>query len=484
MLIPVNGEITGAGFSQVEIINPANGELIDTVPDIDQNTADLAVKAAAEGLREWSGMSQEQRNKIIYRFIELYEKDRHEIARLLSRETGKMVREAEGEIDVCSNVTRGYCEMAAHLYGNCLPGGSTAGMDNGDIVFTRREPLGVMLIILPFNYPVDLFSQKVMSALIAGNSVIVKPPCDNPLAILTMISYLHQAGVPAKAVQAVTGADNEVSRYLVGHSGISAVSMTGSTAAGIDIYQNAAKNLTRVFLELGGNDAFLVAEDGDIDLAASEAVGSRLGNAGQICCASKRFLVHEAVVEEFTEKLIGVLKLVKTGDPEDPENDMGCLISEKAAQKADAAVERCIEQGAVCLLGGKHYGRAFFPPTVLGNVTGDMDVAKDMEIFAPVFPIISVRNMEEAVLIANQSCYGLSGAVFSRDMARAISIAARLETAGIVINGGSAYRTPDLAFGGYKKSGIGREGISRTLEELTQEKNYILKAVLNQEGIR
>lgn len=478
MLVHINGREVGDNLPELTISNPVNGEVIDMVPDVSTELIDEAVNAARVGLQEWGGLSQANRNKIIYRYIELYEADRHNIARLLTMETGKTLADAEGEIDVCTKVTRGYCEMAAHLYGNCLPGGSTLGNQEKDIIFTRREPLGVMAIILPFNYPIDLYSHKVMSALIAGNSVIIKPPSYNPLAIIKMVNLLYQAGVPKRAAQLVTGRGSVVGDYLCAHPGLNAISMTGSTEVGISIYQKAAANLTRVFLELGGNDAFLVMEDADLELAAEEAVGSRVGNSGQICCASKRFIVHQDVKEAFTEKLIEKLSKVKMGDPLDPENTVGSMISEKAAIQVEEQVNLCIAQGAKCILGGKHYNKSFFQPTVLDGVTKDMDVAKDLEIFGPVFPIITVTSEAEAVAIANQSCYGLSGSVFSKDVSRAISIASRLETVGNVINGGSAYRTPDLAFGGYKKSGIGREGISRTLEELTEEKNYILKGVL------
>lgn len=478
MLININGKDIGKDLPTIQVENPFNGECVDTIPDVTPELIEEAVKAAREGVKQWGGLSQANRNAVIYRYIQLYEAKRHEIAELLSRETGKTLREAEDEIDVCTRVTRGYCEMAAHLYGNCIPGGSTNGNEEKDIIFTRREPLGVMAIILPFNYPVDLYSHKVMSALIAGNSVIIKPPSYNPLAIIRMTQLLYEAGVPKCAVQVVTGKGSVVGDYLCGHLGIDAISMTGSTEVGIGIYKKAAANLTRVFLELGGNDAFIVLEDADVNLAVEEAVGSRLGNAGQICCASKRFLIHEFLKDEFVSKLQEKICKMKIGNPMDPENQIGCLISEEAAEQVEKQVMHCIEQGAVCVTGGKRFGRAFFEPTILDGVTAQMDVAKNMEIFGPIFPIITIHSEEEAITIANQSCYGLSGAIFSKNVGRAISVASKLETAGNVINGGSAYRTPDLAFGGYKKSGIGREGISRTLEELTQEKNYILKGVL------
>lgn len=478
MLVPIGGKYVGDGRPAIEVINPVTQEVLDTIPDVTTEDIDLAVSAAKEGLREWSSLTQLQRNKILRKFVELYEVHRHELAALLTRETGKILSESEGEMDSCTNLTNGYCEKAAHMYGNSLPGGSTLGGGDHDIIFTRREPLGIVACLLPFNFPIDLFGHKVIPALVAGNAVIIKPPSDNPLTVIKMVEFLHKAGVPAKAAQVVTGRGSTVGNYLVSHPGIQAMSMTGSTEVGIKIYQQAAANLTRVFLELGGNDAFVVMEDADIVLAVQEAIGSRIPNAGQICCASKRFIIQKNRVQEFTDKLIEALKKVKVGDPFDPAMDMGSLISEKAAIQVEEQVNYTISQGAACALGGKHFNKAFFQPTVLTGVTADMDVAKDLEIFGPVFPIIPFDTIEEAIEISNQSSYGLSGAVFSKDVKKAVKAASQMQSGEVVINGGSCFRTLDLAFGGYKKSGIGREGISRTLDEMTQEKNYILKAVL------
>ena len=228
MLVNINGKEIGEGLKTIEITNPVNGNVIDTVPDVPEAYINEAVVAARQGLKEWGGLSQASRNEIIYKYIQLYEEQRHEIARLLTMETGKTLAEAEDEINVCTRVTRGYCEMAAHLYGNCLPGGSTLGNQEKDIVFTRREPLGVMAIILPFNYPVDLYSHKVMSALVAGNAVIIKPPSYNPLAVIRMAQLLYEAGVPKCAAQVVTGKGSVVGDCLCGNPGLDAISMTGS----------------------------------------------------------------------------------------------------------------------------------------------------------------------------------------------------------------------------------------------------------------
>ncbi|OOB76879.1 MAG: succinate-semialdehyde dehydrogenase [Epulopiscium sp. Nuni2H_MBin003] len=478
MLVQINGKYVGNGYEQSEITNPATNEIIDTIPKLKEKDVDEAVVAAKEGLKDWGYMSQGERNVILEKFIALYQENRDDLAETLTRETGKVYAQAQAEMDSCINLTRAYSEKAAHMYGECLSTGSTLGNSMQDITFTRYEPLGIIACLLPFNFPIDLLGNKVIPAIVAGNAVIIKPPSDNPLTIIKTVELLHKAGVPKKAAQVVTGSGAIIGDYLVSHPGIDAMSMTGSTQVGIDIYQKAAKNLIPVYLELGGNDALVVLEDSDIDLAVEESVMSRILNSGQVCCASKRFIVHEDIYDEYVEKLIGRLEKITMGDPLDPAMDMGCLINIRAAIEVEEQVELTIKQGAKCVLGGKITEGAFFPPTVLINVSKDSDICKDLEVFGPVFPIIPFKTDEEALEISNSSCYGLSGAVFSKNVGRAISIASKMETASIVINGGSCYRPTELAFGGYKKSGLGREGVSHTLSEMTQIKSYTLKGVL------
>jgi acyl-CoA reductase-like NAD-dependent aldehyde dehydrogenase len=277
-------------------------------------------------------------------------------------------------------------------------------------------------------------------------------------------------------VQVVTGRGSVIGDYFSGHPGIQILTMTGGTETGIRIAQQTAGNLTRTYLELGGNDAFIVLNDADLDLAVANALESRTNNAGQVCCASKRYIVQKEAAKPFTEKLIRALRGLKVGDPMDRSNDIGSMISRDAAAKVKEQIRATVDAGAELVYGGEVNG-SFMTPAVLTGVTPDMPVAKDMEIFGAVFPIIEVDTPEEAVDVANGSSFGLNGAVFSADMALAISVAEKMQTGGIVINGGGNYRTAAMPFGGYKKSGIGREGSSRTLMEYVQEKSYVLKEV-------
>ena len=239
----------------------------------------------------------------------------------------------------------------------------------------------------------------------------------------------------------------------------------------------AAENLTHTALELGGNDAFIVLDDGDVDLAVEELVWGRMYNTGQVCCASKRFLIHNSLKDEFATKAIERIKKLKVGDPQSEDSQIGCLISEKAAIKVEKEVNLTLEQGGKLLLGGKRNG-AFYEPTVITDVPKTADVAKDMEIFGPVVPIIGFDTDEEAIEIANSSKFGLSSCVFSRDEKRAFKVASAMEAGGAVINGASFYRSFEMPFGGWKHSGIGTEGVMSTFNEMTRVKTIVLKNIL------
>lgn len=263
------------------VYNPVTGALIDTVPSLTGEDVARAVEQAAEGQREWAAKPQMERNRILRKFAELVLSRRTELGALLCSENGKRISEAEEEFDTVAALVESYCDMASHLYGVSLPNGTDATSCNSDIIFTRHEPLGVVACLLPFNFPVELCGHKIAPALAAGNAVILKPPSDCPLAVIRLVDCLHEAGVPAKAAQVVTGRGALVGDALVSHPGLAAITMTGGTETGAQIAQAAAKNLTRCFFELGGNDAFVVMEDADIDRTIGQALESRVNNAGR-----------------------------------------------------------------------------------------------------------------------------------------------------------------------------------------------------------
>ena len=462
--------------AEIEVVNPATQEVIDTVPNVTLEDVDEAVKVAQIEQKKWAQRPIHERAEILYRFSSLVEENKERLAKLLTQETGKPIKEARGEIANVKIAIYAFSERAKHLYGQTIPAGTEAGQEKTMQIVTR-EPIGVIAAIIPFNFPSDLFCQKVPPALLMGNSIIIKPSNYNPLTLIEYVKLMIEAGVPAGCIQVLTGDGPVVGQALAAHEGVHLVSLTGSTAAGIQTMGTASKHLAHVMLELGGNDAFIFLEDGDMDLAVKETIWGRLYNGGQVCCASKRFLIHNSRKAEFIERMKQVLAGLKVGDPMDESNDMGPMINLNAAKRIEEQVNKTVEQGATIAYGGKRED-AFYYPTILDNVTKDMDVAKDMEIFGPVISVIGFDTEEEAVEIANQSSFGLCGCVITKDYARGLKIASKLECGGAIVNGASFYRSFEMPFGGWKHSGIGNEGVLTTLQEMSRIKTIILKNIL------
>ena len=473
----IDGErVNARDLATADVLNSATQEFLDTVPVATPEDVQQAINAAQVGKKVWANTPVHERSRILTKCADAIDVRREELAVSLSTEMGKIIREARSEIRVCAQIFRGFAEMANHHYGKTMTDYQIGTED--DIIFTRREPLGVVACISPFNYPVELCSQKTASALAAGNAVIIKPATDNPLTIMKIVEICLDCGIPGNVLQLVTGRGAAVGGLLVSSNWVNAISLTGSTEVGKSIAKSGMETLKHVFLELGGNDPFLVFDDADLDQAVADAVQGRTQNAGQTCCAPKRFIVQNSIKEEFIRRVIIKLKLLHRGSPLDENTEFGSLISPKAAQEVKKQVEHTIGQGAELVYGGNVYDQSYFEPTILDHVTFDMDVANDMEIFGPVFPIIGFNTEEEAVSIANHTIFGLQAGVMTQDMKKAIRVASHLECGGVVINSSGNYRHVDQPFGGWKMSGVGREGISVTLEEMTQEKSYILKNIL------
>ncbi len=474
----IGGKKRGAGDGKtVPIVNPATGATIGTMPAATARDVTEALEHAREGFPVWSAVPLHERARIFNSFVLRAERERGDLARIISRELGKPVRDAEGELDSIPDMFLGYAEKAKHLCGLTLPRGAEKGIEE-DFAVTIREPLGVVACIIPFNFPVDLLCHKVAPALIMGNTVIVKPASANPSAAARVVELLLESGVPADAVQLVTGSGAVVGRLLAESPLINAISFTGSTKVALDIAARASANMTRTFLECGGNDAMIVCEDADLDLSVENLMRARANCAGQVCCATKRIIVHNAVKEKLAKKLAEGLAKLKIGDPMDRSTDMGCLVSEAAAAEVEEQVAKAVKSGAKCLIGGKRKG-SFFDPTILMGVTPEMDIAQDLEVFGPIFPFIGFDSLADAIRIANNTRYGLQGAVMTANMNTAMKVASQMQCGAVIVNGSSRYRSAEMPFGGYKLSGLGREGISHTLEEMSQVKTIVLKKVFH-----
>ena len=459
-----------------DVIAPATDKVIESVPKATAEDIEKAVTAAVKGQKEWEKFSVTERADVLYKFVDIVEENKESLAQILSAENGKPITEARAEIGNIKIAFRAFAEHAKHYYGSIIPPGTEAGQEK-HIQMVTREPIGVVACIIPFNFPCDLYDQKVAPALMMGNAAIVLPSSDNPLTLMRLTEMLVEAGVPDGAIQCLT-APGAVKDAAVSDPRVHLVTLTGSTEVGIGTAKIAAENLTHTALELGGNDAFIVLDDGDVDLAVDELIWARMYNTGQVCCASKRFLIHNSLKDEFAQKAVAKIKELNYGDPAKEETQIACLISEKAAIKVEKEVALTVEQGGRIILGGKRNG-AFYEPTVIVDVPKTADVAEDMEIFGPVVPIIGFDTDEEAIEIANNSVFGLSSCVFSKDQKRAFKVARAMEAGGAVINGASFFRSFEMPFGGWKHSGIGTEGVMSTFNEMTRVKNIILKNIID-----
>lgn len=479
MKMIINGEFVDSSDGKVtNNINPYTGEVIGTVPAATKEDVDRAIAYAVEGQKVWSAMRCDERDVILNRFIKLVEENLEDIARLESAETGKTITECRNEVKLVPLVMQAYMHAAATLYGQYLPN-NVEPRNAADVIFTKYEPIGVCVCVGPYNFPVATMNNKVAPALCAGNAVIMKPASDTPMSTLLYAKLMLDAGMPKNVISVVTGSGGKMGSWFTSHKDVALISLTGSTEVGVTVQREASEQLKRCHLELGGNDPLIIFEDADLDRAVGETLTGRLRAAGQICTGSKRLIVHNSLKEEYTRRLIEKLSTVKFGDPADESVEMGTLINARAANTVMEQIEHTINQGAKCLHGGKKIGDTFVEPTVLVDVTPDMDVAKDMEIFGPVYPIIGFDTFEEAIEIANNTTYGLSSGIITENMRIGIQAAYALKAGMCVINGSGNYRSSYLSFGGYKMSGVGREGALETLKEFSEVKNIVLRQVLS-----
>lgn len=331
MKMLINGKQTDASDGKtLEVWNPATMELIDTVPSATPQDVEAALDAAQLGKKEWRDVVLFERVAILRKFVSLIDKNLDTFAKMISAESGKTLVSCIDEAKACMGIFESYCEKAKNYGGETLSFNSEARV-KGDIIFTLKEPLGVVACVVPFNYPVELYAHKVAPALVMGNAVIIKPSSDTPMCNIFLTQLLLEAGVPGAAAQIVTGSGARIGKQIAESPKIDAISLTGSTAVGVETMQNGAKNLTHVFLELGGNDPLIVFEGADLDQAVAETLAGRASNAGQTCCGTKRLIIQNSIKEAYTQKLLEALKGLKVGDPLDPETVYGPLISERAA---------------------------------------------------------------------------------------------------------------------------------------------------------
>ena len=447
-----------------EVKNPYDGEVIDTVPIAHRQIADLAIQEANNAKESLVEMSAFKISNKLFNVVKKLEEKREEFARLLTLEVGKPINESLVEVDRSIETLRLSAEEAKRIYGESVP--LDAGLNGkGFFAFTQRLPLGVVAAITPFNYPLNLTIHKIAPAIACKNTVIVKPPTEAPLSVMKFCELLD-CEFPDGVVNVVTGYGSEVGDYLVCSSEVNKISFTGSVTTGMMISQKAG--MKKVTLELGGNDPVIILKDADIEKAVKGIINGAFLNAGQVCMGVKRVIVEESIADEFAEKLVCETEKLVMGNPLDSKTTLGTLISEKAAMQVEETVDNAVENGAKILAGGVRKG-AFYSATVIDNVTMDMDLVL-RETFGPVAPIIRVGDVDEAIEVANATEYGLQAGVFTNDYANAMKCAQKIEAGTVFVNKQSTFRTDNMPFGGFKNSGVGKEGIKYAVDEMTKTK--------------
>lgn len=446
------------------VINPYNNETVDTVPIGDRGDVKKAISAANAAKKEIQEMSSRKVSEGLYSAYELLKDEQKKIARTITEETGKPIKDSLMEMARSVETLKFAAEEAKRIYGETVPLDAGLG-GKGFFAFTQKIPLGVVAAITPFNYPVNLAIHKIAPAIAAKNTVIFKPSLQAPLAAMRLAEIINSE-FPDGVINTVTGYGGEIGDELTVNEDINKISFTGSVATGLLISNRAG--MKKVTLELGGNDPLIVLDDADIEKAVKAAVIGSYLYSGQVCMAVERIIVDEKIADEFIDLFIKETENLKIGDPMDPKTDIGPLIDENAAKMVEQSVVESYKKGARPLTGGNRDGN-FFEPTILDNITPDMGIVIN-ETFGPVSPIIRVNGVEEAIATANNSEFGLQAGVFTESIKNGLKCANEIEAGSIFINKQPTFRTDNMPFGGFKMSGIGKEGVKYAVEDMTKIK--------------
>lgn len=459
----VNGEWSDFNLDKIEVKNPANGEVVATVPNGGTAEAKKAADAAFQALKGWSALSVYERSDLIWKWHHLINEHKDEIARVMTLEQGKPLKEAIGEMTYANGFLSWYAEEGKRIYGETIPSSQT-----NKRLFVTKQPVGVVAAITPWNFPAAMITRKVGPALAAGCTVLVKPAGLTPLTALKMVELADQAGIPKGVINIVTGKSSEIGNAWLEDSRVRKLTFTGSTEVGKDLMKGSADTVKKISLELGGHAPVIVLEDANLDKAVEGVISSKFRNAGQTCVCSNRVYVHESIYEVFIEKLTEEVRTLKVGNGLDEGVDIGPLINQDAVDKVMSQIDDALNKGAKLEAGGKSKGGFFIEPTIISNIDDSMLCMQD-ETFGPLAPIASFKTEEEAIERANNSIYGLAAYVFTENISRGIRVTEALEYGIIGLNDGIP-STPQAPFGGFKQSGLGREGGHHGIEEYLEVK--------------
>ncbi len=458
--------IDGYGQERCEVGNPASGKHLGTVPDMGTAETNAAIDAAHAAFPAWAKKTAKERAQVLRRMYELMMEHQGDLAHILTAEQGKPLAEAKGEIAYAASFLEWFGEEAKRMYGDLIPGHAA---DKRIIVM--RQPIGVVALITPWNFPSAMLARKIGPALAAGCTVVCKPALQTPFSALAFGVIAERAGLPAGVLNLVTGKrSSEIGAAMTSHPKVRKLSFTGSTAVGKRLMAQCAEGMKRVSLELGGNAPFIVFDDADLDAAVDGAMASKYRNTGQTCVCANRLFVQESVYGAFAEKLATAIASLRVGDGLKGVTDQGPLIDDNALAKVEEHVADAVAKGARVLSGGQRHalGGTFYQPTLLADVDARMLVASE-ETFGPVAPLFRFNTEDEVVAMANNTEFGLAGYFYTRDLARSWRVAEALECGIIGINTG-LISTEVAPFGGIKESGNGREGSRYGLNDYTELK--------------
>ena len=473
----IDGEFVDAeGGASLDVFNPATGEKISKIADASKADVDRAVAAARKAFESFRRTSVYERSALLNKIADVLEQNAEFIATVETIDNGKPIRETRA-VDVAWSIEH-FRYFAGVILGE---EGSANMLKERYLSVVLREPIGVVGQIVPWNFPFLMGAWKLAPLLAAGDTCVFKPSSETSLSILEFIRLIAPL-LPKGVINVVTGKGSKAGEFVRTHKGLDKLAFTGSTEVGRGIALAAAPKIIPATLELGGKSANIIFDDCDFDVAIDGVQLGILFNQGQVCCAGSRIFVQEGIYDKFVPALVEKFKRIKVGDPLDPNTQMGCQINKKQADKILEYVKIGVEEGAKIAVGGKRHsaGEAFVEPTLLVDVRNDMRVAQE-EIFGPVGVVIKFKDQDELVRMANDSLYGLGGAVFTRDIAKALTVARLLETGRVWVNTYNQIHA-GAPFGGYKESGIGRETHKMILDHYTQTKNIYIDTISKPSG--
>ncbi|MEA2236243.1 MAG: hypothetical protein QOC81_967 [Thermoanaerobaculia bacterium] len=454
----------GLRVSAFDLIEPATGERLASVPKATVEDADAAIRRAAAAFPKWRAVNTRDRGRILMRLSQLIRDNAEELAKLESRNVGKPIRDSRDEVALAADCFEYYAGTTNKIGGQTIPGAAPG------VLMTFREPVGVCGIIVPWNFPIAITAWKSSPALAMGNTVVLKPAEQTPMTALRLAELALEAGMPEGVFTVLTGPGSVVGEAIITHPLVRKLAFTGSTEIGRRVMELGSRDIKRVSLELGGKSANLIFDDCDFDRAIASAVSSSLGNAGQDCCARSRILVQRSIHDRFVQALTDAFEKVKVGDPLDDATEMGPLVTRSHRERVMSYIDAGRSEGATLATGGKvgEGAGTYLDPTLFVDVKPEMKIARE-EIFGPVVAVMPFDSDDDAVRMANDSIYGLSGSIWTRDGSRALRVARAFETGNISINSGSSVHL-EAPFGGVKQSGIGRELGLAALDAYTEWK--------------